>query len=553
MSLSSDDTPTGPIVGARGAPPGPPAPESRSEAQPAERTARERNLRRDMLAGVLLIVALLMPWNLYFGFRIPNSNPVLWAVLGSVTALSLLSLLASHRRPGPNGRLRLALNVPYLLLVVGFAGFAAFEFIRTVDTAKVLAGVGPGAWLGVAGAVLAAQPLLVRPSVDEESYQRWLRAARLVGYASMFGASLSAGFTLCLQVRYALPTAGMDSFGVNNTAVILTSVVYGAVALATALVASRWILRNTPASRLATVALGGSALVAGTVVWILPVGREIDAFHGIAQNTSTAGVGYEGYLAWAAAAALFLPLTLFGSPLVRKDRDVWREAVRMALMLIVVWCVGTVLMRITALVVAVLLNYPRYPYNNLTLAAFAAATAGVAWWLRARVGGGVLASRLTTWLSGLVFALTASRVIIGVIMSPRFAQGAAPNPVYGNDFAQQMTSTLDLALAVLALWIFPAVLIAGIIRKPRRRPRRRQPAPRPATGQQRPHVPVPTRAGGPPPPSEARTTQFSAAHTEHDPPTTVLSGQGRAPRIFRSAETTGPLRPKIYRPPNRPS
>ncbi|OBK25063.1 hypothetical protein A5635_16200 [Mycobacterium asiaticum] len=552
MSLSSDDTPTGPIVGARHAPPGPPAPEARSEAQPAEPIARQRNLRRDLLAGALLVAALLVPWNLYFGFRIPNSSGVLWAILDSVTVLSLLSLLASHRRPGPNGRLRLALNVPYLLLVVGFVLFAAFEFIRSGAAARVLGGVGPGAWLGVAGAVLAAQPLLVRPTVDEESYHRWLRAARLVGYASMFGVSLSSGFTLCWRVRYALPTTGSESFGVRNTTVILTAVVYGAVALAAVLVASRWILRNTPASRLATVALGGSALVAGLVVWVLPVGRYIDAFHGIAQNTPTTGVGYEGYLAWAAAAALFLPLTLFGSPLVRKDRDVWRDALRLALMLIVVWCAGSVLMRISDLVVAVLLNYPTFPYNHLILAAFDAATAFVAWWAWARLGRGAF-SPWTTFLSGLVFTLTASRVILGVILAPRFVQGAAPNPVYGNNLVQQMTSTFDVTLVALALWIFPAVIIAGVIRKPRRRPRRRQPAPRAAAGQQRPQVPVPTRAGGPPPPSEARTTQFSVAHTEHDAPTTVLSGPGRAPRIFRSAETTGPLRPKIYRPPNRPS
>ena len=89
----------------------------------------------------------------------------------------------------------------------------------------------------------------------------------------------------------------------------MTAVVYGAVALVAVLVASRWLLRSGKAARLATVALGASALVAGIIVWILPVGRDIDAFHGIAQNTSTAGVGFEGYLAWAAAAAIFAPRT----------------------------------------------------------------------------------------------------------------------------------------------------------------------------------------------------------------------------------------------------
>ena len=133
---------------------------------------------------------------------------------------------------------------------------------------------------------------------------------QIIGYASMIIASLSTAFHLWWRVRYALQ--GSSGFGKQNVAVIATAVVYGAVALAVVLIAARWLLHSTKASRLATVALGASTLLAGIVVWGLPVGRDIDAFHGIAQNTSTAGVGYEGYLAWAAGAAIFAPRTLLG-------------------------------------------------------------------------------------------------------------------------------------------------------------------------------------------------------------------------------------------------
>src|SRR5258707_8937339 len=167
----------------------------------------------------------------------------------------------------------------------------------------------------------------------------------------MLAVALRFGFTLYWRVKYALGDSA--GFGKQNIAVITTAAVYGLVALIAVLVASRWLLRGTRASRLATIALGASTLVAGIIVWFLPVGRDIDAFHGIAQNTSTAGVGFEGYLAWAVAAAIFAPLTLF-SRASTTERDVWRTAVRKGLLLIAVWCLGSVLMRSTDLVVSVM-------------------------------------------------------------------------------------------------------------------------------------------------------------------------------------------------------
>ncbi|OBF24286.1 hypothetical protein A5725_06625 [Mycobacterium kubicae] len=560
MSVNSDDTPTGPITGARvqQAPPGPGGPGAGHLSFPGQpapgHLTRRRNTLRDLVAAVLIVLALLFPWNLYFGLGIPDSSGLIWAVLAVVTLLSLTSLVLSRTRINPvtAGRLRLALNVPYLLLVLAFVVYDVVETIRFGGTVHVPGGVGPGAWLGVAGALLAAQPLLTAPTTDENQHRGWLRSARIVGYASMFGASLASGFNLCWRIRYALRGSdGSMSLGTQNIAVIITAVVYGVVALAAVLVASRWILQATKPARLTILALGASALLAGVLVWLLPIGRELDAFHGIAQNTSTAGVGYEGYLAWAAAAALFAPVTLFAAEGWRTDREVWRAAIRKGLLLIGVWSLGSVLMRLTDLVVAVLLNYPLSRYDTMTMAAFDLTTAVLAFWLRINFGNRALRPRLVAALSGFLFALTVCRLIVEDVLAPRFetAPGAAPNPVYGNDLAQQITSVFDVTLCLLALSIVAGVIVAARIRPLRRRLRRRRPAPRPGgtgPGQRRP--------GGPPPPSEAKTTQFGAADHGDDAPTTVLSGgAGRSPRIFRSTESAQQAPPKIFRPPGSSS
>ncbi|HSS24769.1 MAG TPA: hypothetical protein VLL82_10295 [Mycobacterium sp.] len=523
----------------------------------------------DLTAAALVVIALLLPWNLYFGIAIPGSNKILLAVLFAVTLLSLISIAVAGSwrssgarfNPAAAARLRLWLNAPYLLLVLAFVGFDAVQTVRYGGTVNVPGGVGPGAWLGIAGSLLSAQPTLAGAAADDEKFSGWLRSTRIIGYASILAAVLSFGDNLYWRVSYALHSgSGSSNFGKQNIAVIATAVVYGVVALIAVLVASRWLLRSTKASRLATVALGASTLAAGIIVWCLPVGRDIDAFHGIAQNTSTAGVGFEGYLAWAAAAAIFAPRTLFGDRnRSAADENAWRAAARNGLLLIVVWCLGSMVMRITDLVVAVTLNYPYSRYDSLVLAAFDLATAVLAIWLRVNLGNDAVSARLISSLCGLVATLSISRVVVGVALAPRFQEtpnAAAPNPVYGNNLAQQVTSTFDVALCGLALCILAAAIITGHLsgRRLRRQKRRaaRKRAVRPSA---RPPSAAPTtrvRVGGTaPPPAEATTRIPTGAATES--PTTAMPQPARAPRIFRgddSATRQVPVpKPKIFRPP----
>ncbi|MGO9381059.1 MAG: hypothetical protein ACLP4W_02925 [Mycobacterium sp.] len=547
-----------------------PSPGPHQNAAPTP--TRRWNIARDLTAAALLVVALLLPWNLYFGLGILGSNKAVLAVLFAATLLSLISIAvagswrssSARFNPALAGRLRLALNIPYALLVLGFVAFDVFETVRFGGTVNVPGGVGPGAWLGIAGSLLGAQPVTTGPKAPDDADDT-VRPVRIIGYASIVGAALSFGFNLFWRVRFALQsTGGSSDFGKQNIAVIATAVVYGVVALVAVLVASRWLVRSTKASQLATIALGTSTLVAGILVWGLPVGRDIDAFHGIAQNTSTAGVGYEGYLAWAAAAAILAPPRLFAYRNTSStDENAWRAAARNGLLLIIVWCLGSTIMRITDLIVAVSLNYPFSRYDTMVLAAFDLATAALAIWLRINLGNDSVSTRLISSLCGLVAALTISRVVVGVALAPRFQEspGAAQNPVYGNDLAQQITSTFDVVLCGLALGILIAAIITGQLSGRRlRRQRRRAARKRAVPPGAQPHsVAATTRipVGHTPPPSAAATTRIPTRAPAPESPTTAIPQLARSPRIFRGPENRDSAtrqipvpKPGIFRPPH---
>jgi hypothetical protein len=552
VSQTSDDAATGPIRG------------QMQETSPGARRSatvtptRRWNLAGDLTAAALLVVAMLLPWNLYFGLGIPGSNKSLLAVLFAVTLLSLASIaLAGSWRsssarfnPALAGRLRLTLNVPYALLVLGFVAFDVFETARFGGTVTVPGGVGPGAWLGIAGSLLSARPVITGAGAADDD----LRPFRIIGYASIVLALLSFGFNLYWRVKYALTdAAGSAGFGKQNIAVIATAVVYGVVAFVAVLVASRWLLRSTRVSRLAIAALGVSTLIAGILVWILPVGRDIDAFHGIAQNTSTAGVGFEGYLAWAATAAIFAPAVLSGHrDASAGEQNAWRAAARNGLLLITVWCLGSMLMRITDLVVAVTLNYPFSRYDTMVLAAFDLGTAVLAIWLRINLGNDAVSARLISSLCGLVATLSISRVVVGVALAPRFEQApdaAAQHPVYGNNLAQQITSTFDVTLSVLALCILAAAVITGHRGVPRVRRQGRPPAhPRAAPAGAHPGPAAPTTRI-----PVSHTAPPSAAATTRIPTGGAMPQLADSPRIFRGDDSgTRQIRvpkPKLFRPP----
>jgi hypothetical protein len=543
---------------------------------PNKALAKRWNIGRDVVAGMLLLVAPLFPWNLYFGIGIPNSSGAVFALLAVVTVLSLVAVAVTYAigsRPGNTlaGRLRVALNVPYALLVAGFVGFDVVQTVRYGGSGNVPGGVGPGAWLGIGGALLSGQPTITGTAADDDRFRKWLLSARIMGYTSIALAALSVSFNLFWRTKAALPgSTGSSGFGKLNVAIIATAVVYGVVALVAVIVTARWILQSgSRSSRLATIALGASTLAAGVVVWLLPIGREIDGFHGIAQNTSTAGVGFEGYVAWVAAAVIFAPLTLLRVVTNHQiDRGVWRVAARKGLLLIALWCLASVLMRATDVVVAAVLHLSRAPYDSVAMAAFDVVTAALAMWLRINLVNRSLPVAVISSLCGVLLVLSISRIVVGIALSPRIAgtPAEAGNPVYGNNLAQQITSTFDVVLSGLALCILAvAIITARFVQR------------RPHTGDKddngiRPASPTPAGSDGEttrlrarggaesPAPPRQQPTPPPRIHRPTEQPTrriTVDSGREdatqqlstRAPRIFRSDDSG---QRNVAPPPQRP-
>ncbi len=424
------------------------------------------NVGRDVSAGALLAVALLLPWNLSFGVGVPGSSPPLFVLLLVVTLFAFAALIATYA--GHRGRrsaspasprpshLRVALSLPYLVVAAGFVGFGVVQAFRLGGSGEVPPGVGPGLLAGLAGALLAAQSPL-RDAVGGSRPDLWARAAHLIGVIAALVASFSVVANVYWRVRYPVQALADGIYGMQNIAVIATTIVYGVVPWAAVLVGLRWSLSDRVPARLASVALGGSALLGSALVWILGVGRDVDAYHGIAQTTGSVSVGFEGYVAWTAVAAIVGIPTLRAALKVPVPQAYWRHAIRMCLTLIVLWCLGSALRRIFDLVVAASLDMPFSAYDSIALMAFDICAAVAALWIRLNVKNNGLLPAILSAAAGVLSVLMVCRVVVGVGLAPRVLYADEPeaiaNAVYGNNLDQQITSTFDVVLCVLALCI----------------------------------------------------------------------------------------------------
>ncbi len=422
--------------------------------------------------SALLVVALLLPWSIEFGVGVPGSSGVLFAVVIVVTLLAIAAALAPHvgpfrlTAPQPDvrrtTRIRLWLTAAYLLCVLGFIGFHIVQTISFGGTGAVPPGAGPGIWLGTAGALLAAQPPITSTTIEGNGFGRWYAAARIIGMASIVLAAWAVVFNLFWRLRYLFVTD--VAIGPHDVAVIITTLLYGGVAMVALVIGSVWLTQKTAAARLATTALGVSAGIAGVLVWLAGIGRDVDAFHGIAENTSTAAVGYEGYLAWAAAAAIVAPTTLYAVFLVKPPTmAVYRGAALKCLTLIAFWTFAAAGLRVTDYLIALWLDLPRSIYDTFALLAFNVVTGCIAVWLQRRLATGGLSSVVIAAFSGSLFVFTAAQLVIGVALAPRYADPTprSPDAIYGNDLAQQITSMFDVVICALSLAILVAVVITG--------------------------------------------------------------------------------------------
>ena len=427
------------------------------------------NVMRDGVAVALLVLALLLPWNLDIGVGVPGRNGLLVALITVVTLLAVLAALAPHVGPfrltasdqdvRRTSRIRLLLSLAYLIVAIGFVAYQLLETWRNGGTGLVPPGVGPGLLLGTAGALLASQPPITSITIQDNGFRRWYAAARVLGAVSIALATLSVAFNVYWRLRYLFVTNG--DFGGQDVAVIITTLLYGAEAMIALVIASRWLIEKTAAARLAATALGASGALAATLVWILPIGRDVDAFHGIAQNTSTAAVGYEGYLFWAAAAAIVAPTTLYAIFLIKPPTiGAYRSAAQKILTLIAFWAFAAAALRVVDYLIAWSLDLPRALYDTAAMTAFNVITGLIARWLHRQLVKGEVVLTVIAAFSGLLFVFTVANLAIGVALASRYAE-QSPDAVYGNNLAQQITSTFDVTVCALSLAVLVAMLFTG--------------------------------------------------------------------------------------------
>ncbi|MBD8077468.1 hypothetical protein [Cellulosimicrobium arenosum] len=154
---------------------------------------------RDGAAVLLLLVSLTHMWSLD-GLASSKVDVVL------ITILSLFSLALPYvARVGvlpatwtvhTTRRARLVANAPYLVLVVVYL---LIDVLSGIDLLGTRGGLGPAVALGLAGAVLAAQPRqceLGPEDQDREVGERWLRSLFVLGGVLAVGVLLTVVLTL---------------------------------------------------------------------------------------------------------------------------------------------------------------------------------------------------------------------------------------------------------------------------------------------------------------------------------------------------------------------
>ncbi|MCZ8382244.1 hypothetical protein O6P37_25565 [Mycobacterium sp. CPCC 205372] len=451
------------------APPTAAAPPGAGRSSRAGYVPARPNLVRDVKAVALLVLGLLLPWNLDFGLGAFGGRASLWVLVIVVTLLAISAALDAHVGPlrltNPDldvrllSRVRLLVCLPYVLVAIGFVGYHLLETLRDGGTGLVPPGIGPGLIVGLGGALLAAQPPITSVTIEENRFRRWYSVARVLGAVSIALATLAVAWNLYWRLRYLFVT-NVD-FGGQDVAVIVTTLLYGAVALIAVIIASRWLLERSAAARLATTALGGSAALAATLVWVLPIGRDIDAFHGIAQNTSTAAIGYEGYLLWAAAAAIVAPTTLYAVFQIQPPTlGAYRSAAQKCRTLIAFWAFAAAACRVVDYLIAQSLDLTRALYDTVAMTVFNLITGIIARWLHRQLGRGDTTASVIAAFSAVLTAFTVANLAIGLALAPRYAE-PSPDAVYGNNLAQQITSTFDVVVCLLSLTVLIAMLFTG--------------------------------------------------------------------------------------------
>ncbi|MBE7701927.1 hypothetical protein H9623_16660 [Oerskovia sp. Sa1BUA8] len=281
---------------------------------------------RDGVAALLLFVSLTMPWDL-LGHRASDKIEVILVTVVSLLSLSLPYLARTGALPATwtvhtTRRARLVANAPYVLLA---AVYIVLDLVNR-DAGNGWGGVGSALSLGLAGALLAAQPRQAElgPVDQDRAVSRfWTLVLTVVAGVALVGALVAFVLTFTLGVPPLL---------------VLGFLVLAAMTVALVGWPLWGVLRHDEAWRLVLVGLG----VALVVLFVLNTsnqGVSIDSF----------ALGRFGLLLVPAVAAVASSPALARTTATSSPVTTWVGVAVRALDLIVVVAAGTALIGVFTL------------------------------------------------------------------------------------------------------------------------------------------------------------------------------------------------------------
>ncbi|MCQ4128089.1 RDD family protein [Rhodococcus erythropolis] len=315
-----------------------------SPARSAFEDIRIGDYTRDGTAAVLLFVSFFLPWSATVAItRVGSSALVVLLVLPTLLSLVSLSLpyVARLGMLGPNWNvgqirvLRLVANGPLIATVVGLVVYDVIRgMFRFSESSSVFTGngVGAGAWFGLAGALLAAQPRAAEIRIDPRTAPRWLALVKPLVFVA-WGSSVASAL---LALIYILVSASRYRYydGPQTFESLIVLFVSSAVPIVVVGVAAVGLARRFASWRLTIAALGIALLAAG-LLHSISKGTSVELFH-----TVTASPYYGITFLIAAAAITFIPFGVASVGDGTHPGYVWLAAARNGMLLIAVWSFG---------------------------------------------------------------------------------------------------------------------------------------------------------------------------------------------------------------------
>ena len=221
----------------------------------------------------------------------------------------------------------------------------------------------------------------------------------------------------------------------------------------------------------------------------------------------------------------------------------YRSAAEKCLTLIAFWAFAAAALRVIDYLVAWSLDLPRALYDTVAMTLFNVITGLIARWLHRQLARGEVTLPVIAAFSGLLFVFTVANLAIGVALAPRYAE-ASPNSVYGNNLAQQITSTFDVTICLLSFAVLVAMLFTGplagyLVRRREKRSAAPISAPQPAVSAP-PTLARPAQPAQPPEMPRIVRLREDSTTVLAAPPTEEIAAPTTGLRILRRERSSEP-------------